>query len=168
MVTRSLVGTFAIVSHTHRDLGVDMSAEHRLTISDVPNHLTAILVPLGRLLFASIFLYYGPLNFTQGNVNLAIRAGMPMPDILVPIGGVLALAGALSVVLGVRARIGGVLLVLFLVPTLVIMHAFWRVEGPQAQAQLGNFLRNLSLLGGALLICHFGAGPYSFDNGIRR
>ena len=127
------------------------------------NQSTAILVPLGRLLFASIFLYYGPLNFTEFNVGLATRAGMPFPSILTPIGGVIALAGALSVTLGYKANIGGWLLVLFLLPTLVIMHAFWKFEGGAAQQQLGNFLRNLSLLGGALLICHFGAGPYSLD-----
>ncbi len=129
---------------------------------------TAILVPVGRLLFASIFLYYAPLNFTAGNVQLAIDAGMPMPNLLVPIGGGMALVGAVSVLFGVRARIGGALLALFLLPTLVVMHAFWKFEGAQAQAQLANFLRNLSLLGGALLISHFGAGPYSFDSRRRR
>ena len=134
----------------------------------MPNQSTAILVPVGRLLFASIFLYYGPFNFTPGNLQLGINAGMPMPSVLVPIGGVLALAGAVSVVLGMGARVGGALLALFLLPTLIIMHAFWKFEGEQAQAQLANFLRNLSLLGAALLICHFGAGPYSYDNRRRR
>jgi uncharacterized membrane protein YphA (DoxX/SURF4 family) len=43
------------------------------------------------------------------------------------------------------------------------MHAFWKLEGPDAQAQIGNFVRNRSLMGGALLICHVGAGPYSLD-----
>ena len=129
---------------------------------------TAILVPVARLMFASIFLYYGPFNFTPGNVQLAISAGMPMPNVLVPIGGVMALAGAVSVVLGMYARAGGALLALFLLPTLVVMHTFWKFEGEQAQQQLANFLRNLSLLGGALLITHFGAGPYSVDNRRRR
>src|SRR5215212_2461291 len=115
----------------------------------VSNQPTAILVPVGRLLFASIFLYYGPFNFTPGNVQLAVNAGMPMPNVLVPIGGVIALVGAASVVLGFRARIGGALLALFLLPTLVVMHTFWKFEGEQAQQQIANFLRNLSLLGGA-------------------
>jgi putative oxidoreductase len=145
-----------------------MSASGRFTIGGVSHQFTALLVPLARVMFASIFLYFAPLNFTPGNVRLAINAGMPMPNLLVPLGGVIALAGALSVVFGLRARIGGGLLALFLLPTLVVMHAFWRFEGDQAQAQLANFLRNLSLLGGALLISHFGAGPYSFDNGRRR
>jgi putative oxidoreductase len=98
-------------------------------------------------MLASIFLYYGPRNFTPDNVALAIEAGMPLPNVLVPIGGVLAL---------------------FLIPTLVLIHAFWKFEGGEAQAQIANFLRNLSLLGGALLVTHFGAGPYSFDNRQRR
>jgi putative oxidoreductase len=134
----------------------------------VPTHSTAILVPVARLLFASIFLYYGPRNFTPDNVALAIEAGMPLPNVLVPIGGVMALIGAVSVVLGVYARAGAALLALFLIPTLLVIHAFWKFEGAEAQAQIANFLRNLSLLGGALLVTHFGAGPYSFDNRQRR
>jgi len=130
----------------------------------VSTHFTAMLVPVARLMFASIFLYYGPFNFTPGNVELGVNAGLPMPNILVPIGGVIALTGAVSVVLGMYARAGGALLALFLIPTLVVIHAFWEFEGSEAQAQTANFLRNLSLLGGALLVTHFGAGPYSVDN----
>jgi len=126
-------------------------------------HLTAALVPLARLLFASIFLYYGPNNFTRFMIDLAARDGMPMPNVLVPIGGVIALVGAASVTLGFKARMGAALLVLFLLPATFVMHAFWNLEGSAAQAQLANFMRNLSLMGGALLICHFGSGPFSLD-----
>jgi putative oxidoreductase len=119
---------------------------------------TDILVPLGRILFATIFLYYGPFNF---NVMIAPAAqqGVPMANILVPIAGVMAIVGGLSVALGYKARLGGLLLVLFLLPATFIMHAYWKLDGAAAQAQFGNFIRNLSLLGGSLMICHFGAGP---------
>jgi putative oxidoreductase len=86
-----------------------------------------------------------------------------MANILVPMAGVIALVGAASVVLGWQARIGGLLLVLFLLPATFIMHRFWQLDGAEAQAQFGNFIRNLSLLGGALYVTHFGAGPYSID-----
>jgi len=128
----------------------------------MPNQLTAPLVPLARLLFATIFVYYGPLNFNV-MIPIAAKQGVPMANILVPIAGVMAIVGALSVVLGVKARIGGLLLVLFLLPATFIMHAYWKLDGAAAQEQFGNFIRNISLLGGALYICHFGAGPYSID-----
>ena len=129
--------------------------------------ITAALVPLARLLFATIFLYYGPYNF---NVMIAPAAqqGVPLANILVPIAGVMAIAGGLSVVVGWKARAGGLLLVLFLLPATFIMHAFWKLDGAAAQEQFGNFIRNISLLGGALYITHFGAGPYSVDAATAR
>jgi putative oxidoreductase len=132
----------------------------------MPN-VTAPLMPLARLLFATIFLYYGPYNFNV-MIGPAAQQGVPMANVLVPIAGVIALVGAVSVVLGWKARVGGLLLVLFLLPATFIMHRFWSLEGAQAQAQFGNFIRNLSLLGGALYICHFGAGPYSVDAASER
>jgi hypothetical protein len=33
-------------------------------------------------------------------------------------------------------------------------HGFWRLEGHPRQVELGNFLRNLTYLGGVLLILH--------------
>jgi putative oxidoreductase len=46
----------------------------------------------------------------------------------------------------------------------LMMHNFWAIADPQmAQLQQGMFMKNLSMLGGALLIAHFGAGPVSLD-----
>src|SRR6516165_1475326 len=70
----------------------------------------------------------------------------------------------LSVLLGYRARLGAWLVILFLVPVTIMFHNFWAVRDPMmAQIQQGFFLANLSRLGGALLIAHFGAGPFSLD-----
>jgi putative oxidoreductase len=89
---------------------------------------------------------------------------VPWANILVPIAGVLALLGGLSVLLGFKARWGAWLLVFFLVPVSVMMHAFWAVKDPtMAQMQLVNFMKNITMLGGALLVVYFGAGPVSVD-----
>jgi SAM-dependent methyltransferase len=46
----------------------------------------------------------------------------------------------------------------------VMMHKFWTVTDPMmAQIQMILFMKNLSMLGGALLISQFGAGPFSLD-----
>ena len=76
----------------------------------------------------------------------------------------LAAAGGLSILLGYHARIGAWLLVLFLVPVTVMMHNFWAVSDPMMhQLQQAMFFKNVALTGAALLIAHFGAGPYSLD-----
>ena len=81
-----------------------------------------------------------------------------------PLAGAIALVGGLNVLLGYRAKIGAWLIIAFLLIVTPIMHKFWGVLDPaMAQVQMINFLKNLSMLGGALLITQFGAGPLSLD-----
>ncbi len=97
-------------------------------------------------------------------MNAAAQHGVPMPQILVPAAGVLAGLGGLSILLGYRAKIGAWLIAIFLLAVTPIMHNFWTIADPaMAQAQLVNFMKNISMLGGALVITQFGAGPWSLD-----
>jgi putative oxidoreductase len=122
------------------------------------------VVVLGRFFFALIFLMSGPLHFSKQEVGYAAAQGVPLASILVPLSGVLAFAGGLSILLGYRAKLGAWLLVLFLVPVTVMMHNFWAVHDPMmAQIHMGMFMKNVSMLGGALLISQLGAGPFSLD-----
>lgn len=121
---------------------------------------------LGRIFYVAIFLVATPGHFSKGTIAYAASHGVPMANILVPAAGVVALVGALSVLLGFRAKFGAFLLMLFLVPVTVMMHNFWAVSDAQAaQMQQINFLKNLSMIGAALLICYFGSGPLSVDKG---
>jgi putative oxidoreductase len=122
------------------------------------------LVLLGRLLFAAIFLMLGPAHFTKQLIGYAASQGVPLASVTVPVSGVIAIAGGLSILLGYRARLGAWLIVLFLVPVTVMIHKFWAVSDPMmAQVQMMMFMKNISMLGGALLISQFGAGPLSID-----
>jgi len=126
--------------------------------------LTAPLVPIARAFLAAIFLSAGPAHFTPGVIAYAHSAGVPFASFLVPAAGVLAILGGLSVLLGWRARIGALMLIAFLIPVTLTMHAFWAVKDPMmAQVQFAMFMKNVGLLGGALLVVHTGAGPYSLD-----
>jgi putative oxidoreductase len=103
-------------------------------------------------------------HFSGKMVGYAAAAGVPFPSLAVPASGLVAIAGGLSVLLGYRARIGAWLLVLFLVPVTLTMHNFWAVKDPMmAQMQMAMFMKNLALLGAALLISQFGTGPWSLD-----
>jgi len=58
-----------------------------------------------------------------------------------------------SMVLGVWADIGALMLVAFLVPTTVLFHPFWNVSDPaQRRTQESSFYRNVSLIGAALAL----------------
>ncbi len=122
------------------------------------------VVLAGRVLYVAIFIMGGLGHFLEQNIGYAAQHGVPMAGLLVPLFGVIALAVGLSILLGYQARIGAWLLVLFLVPVTAIVHNFWTVTDPMmAQIQQIMFVKNLSMLGAALLIAHFGAGPLSLD-----
>ena len=121
---------------------------------------------LGRVLFAAIFLAAAPRHFTREAIAHAQELGVPLARLAVPLSGVLAILGGLSVLVGYHARLGALALIGFLVPVTLMMHAFWSVTDPvQAHVQQAMFMKNLSMLGGAVLLLAFGAGPLSIDHG---
>ena len=121
-------------------------------------------VPLGRLLYSLIFLLASLGHFSQGTINYAAAHGVPWATAAVPVSGILALLGGLSVALGYKAKWGAGLLVLFLLPVTVMLHNFWAMQDPLiAQMHQAMFMKNVSILGGALLIFNFGSGPLSLD-----
>ncbi len=131
--------------------------------------LDRFLSPVARLLLAAVFLEAAPAHFKATTVQYAAQHGVPFPHVLVPLSGAIAFLGALSVLLGWRARTGAWMLVLFLVPVTLFMHDFWNLSDPMAAGlQRVMFLKNLGLLGGALLVARTGAGPVSLDAEFRR
>ena len=140
------------------------SIAHSGSLVESRSDATRYLVPIGRLLFVAIFLLSVPAHFGQSTIGYAAHQGVPLANVLVPLSGVLALIGGLSVLLGYHARIGAVVLALFLVPVTLMMHNFWAVAEPmQAKLQMAMFMKNVAILGGTFLIMHFGAGPISLD-----
>ena len=119
---------------------------------------------LGRISFALIFVMSGFTHFSKQTIGYAAAQGVPLASIAVPLAGIIALLGGLSILLGYRAKLGAWLIVLFLVPVTLTMHKFWEISDPMmAQMQMIMFMKNVSILGGALLISQFGAGPLSVD-----
>ena len=123
-----------------------------------------VIVLLGRFLFALIFLMSSTHIFLSSTVEQAASHGVPMAAVLVRIAGVIAVAGSISIILGYKARLGAWLIVLFLVPVTFTMHNFWTMTDPaMRQIQQIMFMKNISMLGEALLLAYFGAGPLSVD-----
>lgn len=123
-----------------------------------------VIVLIGRILFAAIFIAAAPRHFSAEGIGHATDLGVPLAGIVVPLSGVMSLLGGLSIAIGYRARLGACLIVAFLIPVTLMMHAFWKAGDPAAvHTQQAMFIKNVSMLGAALLIVYFGAGPMSFD-----
>ncbi len=122
------------------------------------------IVLLGRILYVAIFIMSGPNHFTAGAIGYAASKGVPMASIAVPLSGIIAFLGGLSILLGYKAKYGALLIIIFLLPVTFMIHNFWTYTDPmQAQMQMANFMKNLSMLGAALMIAYFGSGPLSVD-----
>ncbi|MDO9186133.1 MAG: DoxX family protein [Bacteroidia bacterium] len=119
---------------------------------------------IGRILYSIIFLKTIMNHFTAEAVVYAVFSGVPVPSVPVPLLGVFAIIGAVSIMLGYKTKWGALLIVAFLVPITLYMHAFWSETDPmRMQRQMADFMKNTSMLGAALIISYFGAGPLSID-----
>ena len=123
------------------------------------------LVLIGRILYSVIFIMAVVGHFSPHAAAYAEAKGVPYANWLVPISGVMAALGGLSIAFGYKAKTGAWLIILFLIPVSLYMHAFWKENDPiQVQMQMTNFLKNISMLGGAFIISSYGSGPLSIDS----
>jgi putative oxidoreductase len=122
-------------------------------------------IPLiGRILFSTIFMYSSIANFSDYFVYEATAKGIPYSCVIVPFVGILELLAGLSILTGFMAKWGAWLIIIIMLPVTFIMHDFWNIDDPvKHQLVLMTFMRNLSIIGAALMISFFGAGSYSFD-----
>jgi uncharacterized membrane protein YphA (DoxX/SURF4 family) len=109
---------------------------------------------VGRIGFAFLFVSSGLtvhlLQARQG-IEYARMNRVPAPELLVPFSGLMAVAGGLSIALGIWADLGALLLVAFLVPVAFGMHAFWRNQDPmQRLMERVQFTKDLTLASAAL------------------
>jgi putative oxidoreductase len=116
-----------------------------------------VLFLLGRILFSLLFVSSGFMaHLGEGGKQgreYARSLGAPNPDLLVPLSGIVIIAGGLMIATGIWADLGALLVIGFLIGITPIMHAFWKVEDQQMQQiQSAMFFKNVALLGAALII----------------
>ncbi len=91
-------------------------------------------------------------------MNFALDFASAHLTLVLLIGIITELVGGVFVFLGIKARLGALLLILFLIPTTVIFHHFWLLDGSEKDLQTIMFLKNVSIIGGLLILLAFGSG----------
>jgi uncharacterized membrane protein YphA (DoxX/SURF4 family) len=121
---------------------------------------------IGRILLSLIFVASaaGKIVDFPGTMEQMRGEGMRLVPFFLVMAIGFELIGGLSVMLGVKARWGALLLIAFLIPATVIFHDFWQYTGADAQKQMFHFMKNLSILGGLTLVLAHGAGPWTVDS----
>jgi len=122
--------------------------------------MNALAALAGRILLALIFLDSGIRKFIyySGTLGYMTKAGLPFPQALLVISGVLETACALALITGWRARPAAILLIIWMVPVTLIFHN--PAGGGEAMI---HFVKNVAITGGLLMV--FAAGPGSLSLG---
>jgi putative oxidoreductase len=130
----------------------------RLTLEGL---MTIYLLPLARLLMASLFIWDGvqELRDANGTAQYFASVHVPIPDVAIWVSIALHLVGGLALLVGFKTRWAAAALILLCLGTAFGVHL------PAGDtANMINFYKNLVMTGGFLYVIAFGAGPLSFDS----
>jgi putative oxidoreductase len=133
----------------------------------------------GRLLISPIFIFSAVQKFTgwsdtvvKLNTELEQALGRTLPEptaaVLLGIAATVEIVGGLMVLFGCGARLGAFALFVFLIPTTVLFHDFWTFSEPERMNQMQHFAKNITIMGGLLMIMALGPGGASVDRRRQR
>jgi putative oxidoreductase len=118
-----------------------------------------------RVLLVVLFLVFGWRKLTgfEGPVAYFTQGGIPMPPVAAVIAVVMEFFGGLALLLGVATRPIALLLAVYTLATAFLGHPYWAMTGAAQAGAMINFYKNVSIMGGLLLLYVTGAGKYAVD-----
>lgn len=125
-----------------------------------------LLHPLARFLVAAIFLMSGTGKIFgfAGTAAMMRTVGFPAPEFFLVGAIFLEIVGGLLLLLGYKARIGALLLIIFLVTATLIFHVPGIFDPDKVQQEMIQTLKNVAILGGLIKFFVDGAGAFTLDN----
>jgi len=125
---------------------------------------------LGRVLLAAMFVRYGysKIGAFAGTAGAIASKGVPLPEIAAAVAVAIELGLGIFVLVGYKARFAAAIMGLYLAFITPLFHNFWALSGAQAMAQEQSFYKNVSAVGGLLVLAVYGAGGFSLDALRRR
>jgi putative oxidoreductase len=129
------------------------------------NDIGDAVILAARLFLAALFLIFGwrKVRDYSGTVSQMAQDGLPLPGLATAAAIFMELPVAFAVAVGASARLAAVLMALYTLGTSLVEHRFWTIKGADYVETMENFFKNLSIIGGFLLLAVAGAGKYSID-----
>lgn len=127
---------------------------------------TDTLILIGRIMLGWIFVAagWGKLNGMAGFAGYLTSLGVPAPGLMSMIIPPVEFLLGVALVLGLATRYAALVCVAFTLAAALIAHRYWEFPAAQQAAQFNNFFKNMSIIGGALLLFVTGPGRFSLDN----
>jgi putative oxidoreductase len=131
---------------------------------------TDTLLLIGRVLLGWLFLAsaWGKLMNMGGYVAYLTNLKVPNPEFWSWIGAPVEFLIGAALILGFATRYAALLCLLFLIVATALAHRYWEYPAAQMGAQYNNFLKNLAIFGGTLLLFVTGPGRLSIDRTLSK
>lgn len=123
------------------------------------------LILISRILLVVLFVIFGwqKLSGFSGTVGYMASDGLPVPELAAAIAVIMEFFVDIALVVGFYTRPLALLLALYTLATAFIAHHYWTMSGGARMGNEINFYKNLSIIGGLILLCATGPGRYSID-----
>jgi len=130
------------------------------------NSSTSIVPLFGRILLSLVFILGGVGKITGFSYEEGMVAAkhFPLPAVALGIALVIELVGGLAILTGLFTRFTAWIVFLYMIPTTLVFHNFWAMQGADRIDPMIHFQKNVAIMGGLLLLAAFGAGAYSIDS----
>ena len=124
-----------------------------------------VIILLARILLMILFIMSGWSKLTgfEGTVGYLASLGAPAPTVAAAVAVIMEFFVAIILILGFYTRPLAFLFALFVIGTALIGHPFWTMVEPAKAANTVQFFKNMSIVGGLLLLSVTGAGRFSLD-----
>lgn len=120
---------------------------------------------IARILLIWLFVMYGwpkMIDFNATVVHMG-QTGAPLPFLAAIISVAMEFFAGIAVLIGLLTRPLALLFFLYTLGTALIGHHYWTMTGSARYMNEINFYKNVSIMGGFLLLYVTGAGRYSID-----
>jgi len=123
------------------------------------------IILVARVLLMILFVISGWAKLTgfDGTVSYMTSLGAPAPMLAAAVAVIMEFFVAIILILGFYTRPLALLFALFVLGTALIGHPFWNMVDPERAANMTQFLKNLSIVGGLLMLAVSGPGRFSLD-----
>lgn len=129
------------------------------------NYINDEIILVARVFLATLFLIFGwrKLRDYAGTVSQMVRDGAPFPVVVTAVAIFMEVPVAFAVAVGAFTRPSALLLVIYTLGTSLMEHRYWTATDVDQLDSMEGFYKNLSIMGGFLLLYVTGAGKYSID-----
>jgi putative oxidoreductase len=124
-----------------------------------------VMILAGRILLVILFVMFGweKLVGFNGTIAYFSAEGVPLPFVAAVIAVMMEFFAGLAIALGFLTRPLALLLAIYTFGTAILGHPFWNMSDGARFANEINFFKNVSIIGGFLLLYVIGAGRYAID-----